>query len=78
LLAQAGDTLSVSVSLKPTTEMMHRLEKYLVAPAAGSSAAAAADGAAAEGAEANGSNDAEVRLFALFLSNEPVTGSPNG
>ncbi|WIA22675.1 hypothetical protein OEZ85_001086 [Tetradesmus obliquus] len=50
---QAGDTLSVSVSLKPTPDMMHRLAKYLVAPgAAGSAAAAAAGGSAAEGAAA--------------------------
>jgi hypothetical protein len=34
VVAQAGDMLSVSVSLKPTTDMMHRLAKYLVAPPA--------------------------------------------
>jgi hypothetical protein len=67
---QAGDTLSVSVSLKPTTDMMHRLEKYLVVqPAAGSSAAAAADSAAAEGADADDSNEAEVGIFTLEAAN---------
>lgn len=58
LLLQAGDTLSVSVSLKPTTDMVHRLAKYLVATAA---AGSAAEGAAAAGCEnGDGSDEAEV------------------
>lgn len=59
LLLQAGDTLSVSVSLKPTTDMVHRLAKYLVATAAAGSAAEGA--AAAAGCEnGDGSDEAEV------------------